>query len=246
MATSSPEVVLDCHHHSNTVDDDDQAHPRVTLEPSDYQLTDLSGSQTIDVNDSMDQLSTDMSYRPGSGGIDVSQFQNPSPRALRAKTNSAQSTPKMLRLPRIHALHPGGAFNGSRDSLMRNSIPLKETLKRTASHTPEVARPAQCFSLRRTKSASDSLRDDTRCGANFSICSDLTSSESLSLEAGTQTRKQYLGIPMDNLGEYKRTDISTLSYKQPQDIRFFTKCTRYEEFMLYPTNKHTSVGRHFA
>ena len=213
-----PDVVLDCHHHSNIVDDDDQAHPRVTLEPSDYQLIDLSGSQTIEVNDSMDQLSTCVTYRSDSRspslrshGITVSQSQNPSVRGSRATVNSVQSTPKMLRLPRIHTLQPVEAFKRSRDSMPRNNIPLKETLKRTASHTPEVTRPAKCFSLRRTKSASDSQRDDTRFSADFSICSDHTSSESLSSEAGTPTRKQYLAIPMDNLGEYKHTNIATLS-----------------------------------
>ena len=202
VRTTPPDVVLDCQHHRNIVYDDERAQPRVTVEPSDYQLNHLSGSQRIEVHESMDELSTGMSYRSASRspslrshGIAVTRSQNPSVRGSQATVNSAQSTPKMLRLPRILPI------GGSRDSMPRNNIPTKETLKRTASHTPEVTRPAKSCSLRRTKSASHSLGDDPRFSADFSVCSDQTSCESLSSEAATPTRKQYLGVPIDNLGE---------------------------------------------
>lgn len=197
----APDVVLDCTHRSNLLYDDERAYPRVTVEPSDYQLNDLSGSQTIEMRESMDELSTGMSYRSGSRspslrsyGIAITQSQNPSVRGSQGTVNSAQSTPKMLRLPRILPV------GGPRDGRPCHSIPMKETLKRTASHTPEVTRPAKCLSLRRTKSASHSMGDDTRFSADLSISSDQTSCESLSSEAASPTRKQYLGVPMDNLG----------------------------------------------
>ena len=197
----TPDVILDCTHHSNLLYDDEKAYPRVTVEPSDYQLNDLSGSQTIEMRESMDELSTGMSYRSGSRspslrsyGIAVSQSQNPSVRGSQITVNSAQSTPKMFRLPRIA---PVGRPHESRPC----HIPMKETLKRTASHTPEVTRPAKRSSLRRTKSASHSMGDDIRFSADLSISSDQTSCESLSSDAASPTRKQYLGVPVDNLGE---------------------------------------------
>lgn len=195
VGTVPPDVVLDCHHHNNQVYDEKRAPPRVTVEPSDYQLNDLSGSQTIEIHESTHELATGLpSYRSGSRSPSLrshtaAQSQNPSLRGSQVTMNSAQSTPKMLRLARIRPVN----------------IPTKETLKRTASHTPEVTRPAKCSSLRRTKSASHSFGEDTRFSADFSICSDQTSCESLSSEADSPTRKQHLSVPMDNLGECEYT-----------------------------------------
>lgn len=208
VASSQPDLVLDCHHHSNMVYDDDQDDPTMPVETCDYQLIDLNDSQTTEVRNSMDQLSTGWVYPSGSRspslrshGIAVCQSLNPSMRGSHIAVNSAQSTPK-LRLPRVCAFHQANAFNGSRGSMPVKCSPTKETLKRTASHTPKVTNPAKRTSLRRTKSASDSFGDDTRFSVAFSSCSDRTSSESLSSEGGTPTRKQCLGVPIANLGKF--------------------------------------------
>ena len=208
--SSVPDVVVEkastnnLHYHSNMVYEDDRAQmPTVSIEPSDYQL---SGSQGIEVNESMDELSTRMSYRSGSRSpslgsraITVTQSRDPSVRGSKVTVNSAQSTPKVLRVvPRINGLRSAGALNWSRECM-----PVKETLKRTVSHTPEVQRPANnSSSLRRTKSAC-SLGDEMRFSADFSVCSDQTSCESLSSENQTPTIKKHLGLPFDNLGKFK-------------------------------------------
>lgn len=208
---SRPDLVRDCPHHSNMVYDDAPDYPRLTVEPIDYQLNEMSGSQTIEMHESMDELDTCISHRSGSRspslrshGITMTQSQNPSVRGSRGTVNSAQSTPKILRLPRIR---PIGTSKKASESNPRYNTPVKETLKRTASHTPEVTRPAQFPSLRRTKSASLSLGDDARFSADFSVSSDQTSCESLSSEAGTPTKKQHLAIPLDNLGECKHNNV---------------------------------------
>lgn len=205
--SSVPDVVVvkaganNCHYHSNMVYEDDRAQvPTVSIEPSDYQL---SGSQGIEVNESMDELSTRLSYRSGSRSpslrshaITVTQSRDPSVRGSYVTVNSARSTPKVPpRVPRINGLRSAGALNWSREC-----VPAKETLKRTVSHTPEVQRPANdCSSLRRTCS----LGDEMRFSADFSVCSDQTSCESLSSEAQTPTVKKHLGLPFENLGKFK-------------------------------------------
>ena len=203
--SSFPDVAVEkptskiIHYHSNIVYEDDRVQiPTVAIEPSDYQL---SGSQGIEVNESMDELS----YRSASRSpslrshpITVTQSRDPSIRGSQVTVNSVHSTPKVLRIPvqRINGQRSVGALNWSRDCM-----PAKETLKRTVSHTPEVQRPAHpSSSLRRTKSAC-SLADETRFSADFSVCSDQTSCESLSSEAQTPTAKKYLGIPFENLGK---------------------------------------------
>ena len=217
VASSQPDLVLDCHHHSNMVYDDDQDDPTMPVETSDYQLIDLNDSQTIEVRNSMDQLSTGWVYPSGSRspslrshGIAVCQSLNPSMRGSHIAVNSAQSTPK-LRLPRVCAFHQANAFNGSRGSMPVKCSPTKETLKRTASHTPDATRPTMCSLLRRTKSASGSL-DDLRQSVDLSISSDQTSCESLSLEGCNKTKKHYLRVPVDNLGEYVHTNSYSISH----------------------------------
>ncbi|KAL9950767.1 hypothetical protein ACROYT_G043325 [Oculina patagonica] len=203
--SSVPDVIVDkvgrnnCHYHSNMVYEDDRAQvPTVSIEPSDYQL---SGSQGIEVNESMDELATRLSYRSGSRtpslrshALTVTQSRDPSVRGSYVTVNSARSTPKVPpRVPRINGLRSAGALNWSRECM-----PAKETLKRTVSHTPEVQRPANNgSSLRRTCS----LGDEMRFSADFSVCSDQTSCESLSSEAQTPTIKKHLGLPFENLGE---------------------------------------------
>lgn len=207
--SSVPDVVREkggtnnCHYHSNIVYEDDRPQmPTVSIEPSVYEL---SGSQAIEVNESMDELSAGMSYGSASRSpslrshaITVRQSRDPSVRGSEVTVNSAKPTPKALRVPRINGLRSAGALNWSREC-----VPVKETLKRTVSHTPEVQRPTnKGSSLRRTKSAC-SLADDTRFSADFSVCSDQTSCESLSSEAQTPTIKKHLGLPFDNLGKFE-------------------------------------------
>lgn len=207
--SSVPDVVREkggtnnCHYHSNIVYEDDRAQmPTVSIEPSVYQL---SGSQAIEVSESMDELSTGMSYRSASRSpslrshaIAVTQSRDPSVRGSQVTVNSAKPTPKALRVPRINGLHSAGALNWSREF-----TPVRETLKRTVSHTPEVQRPTnKVSSLRRTRSACSAV-DDTRYSADFSVCSDQTSCESLSSEVQTPTIKKHPGHPFDNLGKFK-------------------------------------------
>ena len=183
--------------------DDDQAHCAITFESlSDYQLADLYESQSIEIEDSTEELPNVLSHMPGSRSPSLlsqgTPSRNASVRSSRASANSVQSTPKMLRLPHIHhALRPVRVFKTSPENLPRD----KETLKRTASHTPDATRPTMCSLLRRTKSASGSL-DDLRQSVDLSISSDQTSCESLSLEGCNKTKKHYLRVPVDNLGEY--------------------------------------------
>lgn len=199
---SVPDVVVEkngaknCHYHSNMVYEDDRTQiPTLSIEPSDYQL---SGSQGIEINESMDGLSYRSASRSPSlrsHAITVMQFRDPSVRGSHVTVNSSKSTPKALRVPRINGLRSVGALNWSRECM-----PAKETLKRTVSHTPEGQRPANnCSSLRRTKS----LEDETRFSADFSVCSDQTSCESLSSEAQTPTGKKLLGLPFENLGKFE-------------------------------------------
>lgn len=205
--SSVPDVIVvksganGCHYHSNMVYEDDRAQmPTVSIDPCDYQL---SGSQGIEVNESMDELATRLSYRSASRSpsvrshaVTVTQSRDPSVRG--SPVNSAKSTPKVLRIPRFNGLRSAGALNWSRECM-----PAKENLKRTASHTPEVQRPANNpSSLRRTRSAC-SLGDNTRFSADFSVSSDQTSCESLSSEAQTPTVKKHLGLPFENLGKLK-------------------------------------------
>lgn len=207
--SSVPDVVREkgdtnnCHYHSNMVYEDDRAQmPAVSIEPSVYQL---SGSQTIKFNQCLNELSASMSNGPGSRSpslrshaITVTQSRDPSDRGSQVTVNSAKSTPKVLRVPRINGLRSAGALNWSREYM-----PVKETLKRTVSHTPEVQRPTnQGSSLRRTKSAC-SLTDDTRFSTDFSVSSDQTSCESLSSEAQTPIIKKHLDLPFDNLGKFE-------------------------------------------
>ena len=211
-ASSPPDVVLDCHHHNNIVYDDDQAHCAITFESlSDYQLADLYESQSIDIEDSMEELPNVLSHMPGSRSPSLlsqgTPSRNASVRSSRASAKSVQSTPKMLRLPHIHALRPVRVFKTSSENLPHN----KETLKRTASHTPDATRPTMCSLLRRTKSASGSL-DDLRQSVDLSISSDQTSCESLSLEGCNKTKKHYLRVPVDNLGEYVHTNSYSISH----------------------------------
>lgn len=223
--SSVPDVVREkggtnnCHYHSNIVYEDDRAQmPTVSIEPSVYQL---SGSQAIEVNESMDELSTGMSYRSASRSpslrshaIAVTQSRDPSVRGSQVTVNSAKPTPKALRVPRINGLHSAGALNWSREF-----TPVKETLKRTVSHTPEVQRPTnKVSSLRRTRSACSAV-DDTRFSADFSVCSDQTSCESLSSEAQTPTIKKHLGLPFDNLGKFEfRMIKEKLIKKRTRDV----------------------------
>ena len=211
-ASSPPDVVLDCHHHSNIVYDDDQAHGAITFESqSDYQLADLYESQSIEIEDSTEELPKVLSHMPGSRSPSLlsqgTPSRNASVRSSRASAKSVQSTPKMLRLPHIHALRPVRVFKTSPENLPHN----KETLKRTASHTPDATRPTMCSLLRRTKSASGSL-DDLRQSVDLSISSDQTSCESLSLEGCNKTKKHYLRVPVDNLGEYVHTNSYSISH----------------------------------
>lgn len=193
--------------------DDDQAHCAITFESLiDYQLGDLYKSQSIEIEDSMEELPNVLSHLPGSRSPSLlsqgTPSQNASVRSSRASANSVQSTPKMLRLPHIHhALRPVRVFKTSPENLPHN----KETLKRTASHTPDATRPTMCSLLRRTKSASGSL-DDLRQSVDLSISSNQTSCESLSLEGCNKTKKHYLRVPVDNLGEYVHTNVVTRSH----------------------------------
>lgn len=187
--------------------DDDQAHCAITFESlSDYQLADLYESQSIEIGDSMEELPNVLSHMPGSRSPSLlsqrTPSRNASVRSSRASSNSIQSTPKMLRLPHIHALRPVRVFKTSPENLARN----KQTLKRTASHTPDATRPTMCSLLRRTKSASGSL-DDLRRSVDLS--SDQTSCESLSSEGDNKTKKHYLRVPVDNLGEYVHINVVT-------------------------------------
>lgn len=192
-----PDVVRDCPHHSNVVYEDDSPYPSLNIESVDYQLNEMSGSQTIEMNDSWDYHSMRVSYRADSRspslrshGMNLAPSHNSSVQASPA--SSAHSSPKILRSPRIFPLQTRQA---PRESTPRQDYPLKETLKRTASHTPEATtRPANRSLLRRTKSASLSL-EDLRFSADFSVSSDQTSWESLSSEAATPTKKQLLGVP---------------------------------------------------
>ena len=189
--------------------DDDQTHCAITFESlSDYQLADLYESQSIEIGDSMEELPNVLSHMPGSRSPSLlsqgTPSRNASVRSSRASSNSIQSTPKMSRLPHIHALRSVRVFKTSPENLARH----KETLKRTASHTPDATRPTMCSLLRRTKSASGSL-DDLRQSVDLSISSDQTSCESLSLEGDNKTKKHYLRVPVDNLGEYVHTNVVT-------------------------------------
>ena len=128
--------------------DDDQAHCAITFESlSDYQLADLYESQSIEIEDSMEELPSVLSHMPGSRSPSLlsqgTPSRNASVRSSRASANSLQSTPKMLRLPHIHALRPVRVFKTSPENLPHN----KETLKRTASHTPDATRPTMCSLL---------------------------------------------------------------------------------------------------
>lgn len=192
-----PDVVQDCLHHSNIIYDDDCAYPRLRVESSDYQLNEMCASQTICTDDSWDDHSLRFSYRGDSRspslrsrGLNIPHSQNSSARGTPA--SSAPSTPKMLRSPRIH---PVEIRKEARESTLRLNPPLKETLKRTASHTPESSRPTNHSLLRKTKSASLSL-EDLRFSTDFSVSSDQTSCESLSSEAATPTMEQFLGVPL--------------------------------------------------
>lgn len=179
--------------------------PTVAIQTCDYQL---SGSEGIEVDESMDSLSSRSASRSPSlrsrsiivtqCGEPVTHSRAPSIRSCQVTANSEHSTPKFFQLPvkRINNQRSVGALNWPRECMRP-----KETLKRTASHTPEVQRPANpSSSLRRTRSACSF--DDTRFSADFSICSDQTSCESLSSEAQTPTIKKYLGTPFENVGKF--------------------------------------------
>ena len=214
--SSFPDVIVskgsanNVNYHSNMVYEDERTQlPIVAIEPSDYQL---SGSEGIEIDESMDELSSRSASRSPSlqsrsitvtqCGEPVTHSRAPSTRSCQLTVNSEHTTPKLFRLPvkRINSQRSVGALIWPRECMR-----AKETLKRTASHTPEVQRPANpSSSLRRTRSACSF--DDARFSAEFSICSDQTSCETLSSEAQTPTVKKYLATPFENLGKF---DIKT-------------------------------------
>ena len=201
--SKAKESVTDSQYHNNVADENDKAQPvTILLDSSDYQMCDLSDSEIMEANGSGNELSIGLSCWSGSRSpslrsheVPVNRSHNSSLRGSRNTVNSVQSTPKGLRLPRIRGLYSAGTLKWSRDN-----IPVKETLKRTASHTPEVPRPlSPCICLRRTKSAS-SLSDEKRFSGDASLCSDQTSCESLSSEAPTPTRKM-ICLPVESHGK---------------------------------------------
>jgi hypothetical protein len=158
-------------------------HVTVTVEPP-RDCENFFGSHCIDLDESYEEI--EMMTRPGSrsGSVrshDTSRSREPSKHGSRGTIHSNQSTPKLFRIPRFTGGNSIGALS------VDDRTPVKNALKRTASHAPEAPKQYTPMCLRRTKSAS-SLGKDNRFSGESLISFVSTSSESLSTDSQSVTK----------------------------------------------------------
>lgn len=162
-------------------------HVTVTVEPPrDYQ--NALGNQCIDLDQSHEEIELMSRPESRSGSVrshDTSRSRDPSKQGSRGTINSNQSTPKLFRVPRFKGGNSIGALS------VDNRTPVKNILKRTASHAPEAPKMYTPMCLRRTKSAS-SLGKDNRFSGESLISFSSTSSESLSTDSQSAPRRSRL------------------------------------------------------